>query len=389
MLIFRVPNQRVTLPAHRFVIIIITLLLSSTFTVFASTANRWRGESSIPMATTGGLGLNAALRWLSNNQSSDGSYGPYYQHWAAAAGYALWLNNTQSSKASLTYRWLANQLDDSGNWFWGNYGEADVPGASLFSVAASGNLHLTQTSTVASNLLQFQQSNGGFFGYYSTALGSSVPSGVDTSEALRGLIGAKAINASSQQSAVNYLFTLQNSGGSFNLTSAKTYDPIYSQGPEPVSITALALLALRDASYTDGNAHVSKALSYLTTLSSKYSPITNDTNAVYSASLSALAFYAFGRTAYADGAIAFILSHQNSDGGFRDSIRSSSGSNALDTAWATIALQLVVPGRVLNSFLPEVLILGIFSGFVAVAVIVGFVVYLVRRNKTQTQVKSL
>ncbi len=280
-------------------------------------------------------------------------------------------------------------MDDSGNWFWGNYGEADVPGASLFSIAASGNLHLTQTATVASNLFQFQQSNGGFFGYYSTSFGGSVTSSVDTSEALRGLIGARAMNASSQQSAVNYLFTLQNSDGSFNLTSTKSYDPIYSQGPEPVSITALVLLALRDASYTDANTHVSKALNFLTTASSKYSMIANDTNAVYSASLSALAFYAFGRTAYAYDAIAFILSHQNSDGGFRDSTRSSPGSNALDTAWASIALLQVVPGRVLSSVLPEVVIFGIIAGIVALAVIVGIVVYLVRRNKTQTQVKSL
>jgi len=341
------------------------------------------------MATTGAPGLNAALRWLSSNQSSDGSYGPYYQHWAAAAAYALWLNDTQSSIASLTYKWLSGQLDDSGNWFWGNYGEADVPGVSLFSVAASGNLHLTQTGTVTSNLLQFQQSNGGFSGYYSTDVGSSVSSSVDTSEALRGLIAVKAINASSQQSAVNYLFTLQDSDGSFNLTSTKAYDPIYSQGPEPVSITALVLLALRDASYTDANTHVSKALNFLTTASSKYSLIANDTNAVYSASLSALAFYAFGRTANAYNAIAFILSHQNSDGGFRDSTRSSPGSNALDTAWASIALQQVVPGRAFSSFLPQVLIFGIIVGIVALAVIVGIVVYLVQRNKTQARLRSL
>jgi len=377
------------LPAYRFVVVIITLLALSAFTAFSCSANGWKEGSSISMAAPGASGLNAALRWLSSNESSDGSYGPYYQHWAAAAAYALWLNNTQSSKASLAYKWLTGELDDSGNWFWGNYGEADVPGASLFSVAASGNLHLTQTGTVTSNLLRFQQSNGGFFGYYSTDLGSSVSSSVDTSEALRGLIAAKAINASSQQSAVNYLFTLQNSDGSFNLTSTRAYDPIYSQGPEPVSITALVLLALRDASYSDSNTHVAKALNFLSATTSKYSPITNDTSAVYSASLAAIAFYTLGRTAYAYDAIAFILSHQNSDGGFRDSTRSSPGSNALDTAWASIALEQVAPGRAFSSFLPEVVIFGIIAGIVALAVIVGVVVYLVHRNKTQTQAKSL
>jgi hypothetical protein len=39
-------------------------------------------------------------------------------------------------------------------------------------------------------------------------------------------------------------------------------------------------------------------------------------------------------------AVGFVLSHQNTDGGFRDTIRSSAGSNALDTGWAAIALQL-------------------------------------------------
>ena len=376
------------MPAYRFVLVVVILTLSSAFTVFPSIATVTKDQSSISMVPAAESGLNAALQWLSTNQSSDGSYGAYYQHWAGAAAYALWLNNTQSSKASLTYRWLATQLDDSGNWFWGNYGEADVPGASLFSIAASGNLHLLQTATVASNLFQFQQTNGGFFGYYSTALSASVATSVDTSESLRGLIAAKAINASSQQSAVNYLFSLQNSDGSFNLTRTRAYDPIYSQGPEPVSITALVLLTLRDASYKDTDTHVSKALNFLTT-TSKYSTVENDTNAVYSASLSALAFSAFERNSYAYDATAFILSHQNSDGGFRDSTRSSTGSNALDTAWASIALEQVVPGRAFSSFLPRILLFGMIAGIIALAVIVGVVVYLVRRNKTQTQVKSL
>src|SRR5205807_1102420 len=128
--------------------VVVILILSLAFTLIPSVATVSKDQSSISMVPTTASGLNAALRWLSTNQSSDGSYGAYYQHWAGAAAYALWLNNTQASKASLTYTWLANQLDDSGNWFWGNYGEADVPGASLFSVAASGNLHLLQTAAV-------------------------------------------------------------------------------------------------------------------------------------------------------------------------------------------------------------------------------------------------
>jgi len=54
----------------------------------------------------------------------------------------------------------------------------------------------------------------------------------------------------------------------------------------------------------------------------------------------------FADYSYANDAAAtdnFILSQQNSDGGFRDIIRSSTGSNALDTGWAAVALQLWSP----------------------------------------------
>jgi len=345
------------------------------------------GAPSIVLAPANNSGLQAALRWLANNQSSDGSYGAFFEHGAAAAAYALWLNNTSSSRASSTYSWLSTQLDNSSSWFWGSYGEADVPGAVLFSMAASENLDLIQVSSVASNLLQFQQSNGGFIGYYSTALGQSVASSVDTAEALRGLIDARAINATSEQRAVNYLFTLQNPNGSFNLTQSISYDPIYSQGPEPVSITALVLLSLKDASYSSSDSHVSKALSFLAG-TPRYSPITNDTSAVYSASLAALAFHAYGENGNAANAIAFILNRQGPDGGFRDSTRSSSGSDALDTGWAAIALEQVGSRGILAAILRNITTVGLLAGILVLAIVVGSVIFLVRRKKSNLSAQN-
>lgn len=377
------------MPAPKSVLFVVLLLVISISAKGPAVFARASHASHPVLAPSTSSGLDAVLQWLAKEQSPDGSYGEGFPPYTAAAAYALWLNDTHSSGAASGYAWLAAQLENSTNWFWGSYGEFDIPGVSLYSIASSSNLQLVHVSNVASKFLDFQQSNGGFLGFWPNGASNPVTSSVDTAEALRGLVSARAINASSQQLAVNYLIGLQNSDGSFNLTNTQPYALDYSQGPEPVSITALVLLALRDASYTDANTHVSKALNFLTTASSKYSMIANDTNAVYSASLSALAFYAFGRTAYAYDAIAFILSHQNSDGGFRDSTRSSPGSNALDTAWASIALLQVVPGRVLSSVLPEVVIFGIIAGIVTLAVIVGIVVYLVRRNKAQTQVKSL
>jgi prenyltransferase beta subunit len=364
------------------------ILFVSASTVLPLRVGQVNAESSISLSPASTSGLEAALRWLWNNQSSDGSYGAFFEHWAASAAYALWLNDTASSKAESSYSWLSKQMDNSSSWFWGSYGEADVPGVVMFSIVASGNQHLIQVSSVASNLLQFQQSNGGFFGYYSTSLAQSVTSSVDTAEALRGLINAGAINASSEQSAINYLLTLQNPDGSFNLTQSIAYDPIYSQGPEPISITALVLLALKDASYSSSNSQVSKALGFLAT-SSKYSAISNDTNAVYSAALAALAYHAYGETSNASNAIAFLLSHQNSDGGFRDSIRTSSGSDALDTGWAAIALELVGSGAIRTAILQHVLMFGIIAGILVLAIAAGSVVYLQRRRRTQTPSKSL
>lgn len=90
-----------------------------------------------------------------------------------------------------------------------------------------------------------------------------------------------------------------------------------------MSITALVLLALSDASYASNDIHVSKALSFLAAHSSSYSLLANDTGAVYSASLSVFAVaVAYRRGNEAPGAIAFMLNSQ------REAIQS--GKSILD-----------------------------------------------------------
>src|SRR5438552_875952 len=176
-----------------------------------------------------------ALKWLDANQNLDGSYGStpqYYQHWAAAAAYALWLNNSSSLKASKSYTWIASQMDNytSGVWY-----EADIPGEILYSLAVSGNLGLLHNSSDYTALADFQQPNGGFAGFAEPPSYAPVASAVDTDMALWGLIHARSVNASSQEKATSYLFSLQNTtDGSFALTS----DTFYS------SFESLAALAL-------------------------------------------------------------------------------------------------------------------------------------------------
>ena len=372
------------MPTYKFPLAGILLVLISAPLITPGVFVENYEQSGVSLAAVPISGIRGGLLWLEANRSPDGFFGSgmFFEHMTAAASYALWLNNTHSSRVALSYSWLASSIDNSSNWFW-QYYEADVPGVILYSVTVSGNLHLIQLSTVSSNLLQLQQSSGGFLGYSGTGTNTS---SVDTAEALRGLINANAISATRQQSAVNYLFALQNPDGSFNLTNVRSYDPLYSQGPEPVSITALVLLALKDASYTSGDSHISRALNFISAKSSNgFAVAANDTNSVYAASLSALVFKAFGLREGAARAVAFLLSHQNSDGGFRDSIRQGpAGSNALDTGWAAIALQQVVPGPVFSPFLPSIAILGIIVGVGALVAVVGVVVYLVRRGRTRT-----
>jgi prenyltransferase beta subunit len=233
-------------------------------------------------------------------------------------------------------------LQNSSTWFWGgggNIAEADIPGEILYAFSQSQNLHmLNLLSGVTANLTKFQQANGGFLGYFDTASNKQVTSSVDTAMALLGLISSNSLSLTRVQSAVNYLLSLQNSDGSFNLTKTLRSTSLYSLGPEPISITALVTLALREASVSFSNLAIVSALNYLVASASS-----SFGGHVYAAALSLLVFSEFSNASEATVADSFILQQQNSDGGFRDVIRSSSGSNALDTGWAAVALQLGGP----------------------------------------------
>jgi prenyltransferase beta subunit len=290
---------------------------------------------------------SAALNWLISHQLSDGSYGSCTELETAPAAYALWIAYHDSSNVVLSYNWLKNQMDNSTTYFWVggpcSPKEADIPGEILYSFDASQNLRMLNLSFVAPKLLGFQESNGGFLGY-ETSLSQQVTSSIDTSMALWGLIDAAAIPTANQTSAVNYLLSLQNANGSFNLTSTISSDSLYSLGPEPISMTALAVLVLNSANIAASNTHLSSALSYLNKEASM-----NFSGHVYAASLAALALTAYCNPTDVSEALSFIISQQDSDGGFRDIIRGSTGSNPLDTGWATVALQLANPNCSIGS----------------------------------------
>ncbi len=314
-----------------------------------------------------------ALSWLAKNQYPNGSYGPYSQIQTAPAAYALWLSSSTSPKALAGFTWMASEFDNetSGIWY-----EADIPGEILYTLALSNNLGLLADSTTDyARLLALQQSNSGFQGWYEN--GQTVTSSIDTGFAVLGLLNART-PFSSNQSAIDYLLTLQNPDASFNLTSSTRSDQYSSLGPEPIAITAIVTLALKDASYPIDAASVSKALNYLRQAASG-----NFGGHVYAAALSALALNKYNMVDEASKATAFLMSNQNADGGFRDEIRASENSNPLDTGWAAIALQLVQSGSVRSPGLEPVMIATIIivAAVVAAAIIAAVFVYSRKRGR--------
>ncbi len=257
-------------------------------------------------------------------------------------------------------------MSDSSSWFWGAYGEADVPGFVLYSIASSSNLGLVNPKGVATELLEFQRPTGGFAGYYDLDQGQTVTSSVDTDMALLGLLSSnlccrhsghhqlvpvQLIPAQNRTRAIQYLLTLQNPDGSFNLTSTRSYDPIYSLGPDPVSITALTLLVLKSYGFTIDQAPISNGLKFLSE-----AVLANScrNGHAYSTTVSTLVFKAFDQPYEWAASTVYILSQQNSDGGFSDSSRSSyPQSDALDTGWAAIALEAQSTGEARIPSLPN------------------------------------
>ncbi len=327
--------------------------------------------------------VKSSLTWLVSNEKSDGSFGSS-QISTPPAAYALWLNDSRSPKASASFSWLASQLDDSSSYAWG---EADIPGQILYTLSTSGNVRLLSNSSDSSGLLAYQQTNGGFLGWYDSSSGQQTTSSIDTGMALWGLLGMHAISSSKQQQAVSYLLSLQNRDGSFNLTRTEASNHYETLGPESVSTTALVVLVLKSASLTASDTRVSNALDFLNAAASTNFTASRDNKGhVYAAALSALAFNAFGRAVQATAAVAFILLQQNSDGGFRDIGRLSSGSNALDTGWAAIALEQVQPGPLLSSFLTPVLLVGLIVAVGGLALVGVLVIYLVMRRRAANHV---
>jgi prenyltransferase beta subunit len=310
--------------------------------------------------------LTAAIDWLKNNQNADGHFGTdtWNEHWTAYAALALYSNDSNSTNTTSALSWLKPRLEDPSYWFWSITGEVDIPALILYTFASTS--HLSDISgnltNISSNLLYYKNNfyvtkgysqdqnftvlsnNGGFSGleinFTSDYNFSRVEDSVDTSFALLGLISSDSISESNKTAAINYLLSLQNPDGSFNLTSDSASSGLYSLGPDLGSTTALSLIALNTAGYNSSEKFVTDGLNYL-----KNSSITclENKNYSYAAALSAWALGIFGEDEHANSLINYLMILQNnSDGGFSDSRRSTYPMpQPLDTAIAAIAMEKI------------------------------------------------
>jgi hypothetical protein len=342
-------------------------------------------------ATAQASAVKSALHWLSSNEQADGSFESFPQIPTPGAALALWLNDSHSALAARSLTWLASQLDNSSSYAWG---EADIPGEMLYTLGASNNVGLLNNlATISSELGAYQQLSSGFIGYYAQLPNGSyaqVATSVDTSMALWGMSQVNSlISSQNRTSALNYLLSLQNVDGSFNLTKTISQSSTDALGPEPISVTALVLLALRNVGkYTTDNSQVSKALDFLANAISKNFTTTSDHKGhVYGAALSALAFQAYGRNVQALASVASILTRQNSDGSFLDAARGST-QKTLDTGWVTVALEQVQPGPLFSSFLAPILLVGIIIAVAVVAIVGVVVVFIVMRQRASRPTTS-
>jgi prenyltransferase beta subunit len=345
-------------------------------------------------ATSQTSAVKSALHWLSSNENADGSFESYGQILTPGAAFALWLNDSHSALAARSFNWLSSQLDNSSSFAWG---EADIPGEMLYTLGASNNVGLLHNfAFVSSELGAYQQQSSGFIGYYAQLPDGSysqVASSIDTSMALWGLSQANSpISPQNRTFALNYLLSLQNVDGSFNLTKTISSSSTNALGPEPISVTALVLLTLRNAGkYATSDTQVSKALDFLSnTISKNFTTSGDHKGHVYGAALSALAFQAYSRSVQALASVAFIMTQQNSDGSFLDAARGSS-QKTLDTGWVTVALEQVQPGPLFGTSLPRILLVGVIVVIGVVAVVGVLVAYLVlsRRPGKQTMTSGV
>lgn len=270
-----------------------------------------------------------AQNWLVNHQGAGDFNNAFFSGDASAALTAL-----PTANKALTANYLNSELNNFASFStWG-----DAQSAAYAIAAMHGNSFTIDNETdVVNKLLTFRDNTtGGFIGWYEAPAFNQVTSAPDTALALIALKTTNTLNQAELTQSLNYLLSLQNSDGSYNLTANTESSGLAAFTPTKQSTTALVLMALAVNGLNESNTpQITTALNYLENQVQCQSPIAQNSNAL---ALTAAALNAFSKTQSAQFAAYYLQQNQQPDGGFFDAARGSNNENPIDTALAAIEL---------------------------------------------------
>ncbi|MEK6954907.1 MAG: hypothetical protein AABX01_07890 [Candidatus Micrarchaeota archaeon] len=302
--------------------------------------------------------LTLAADFLKGRQLADGSFDPFSSPNSAAAAMALFAFEGNSTNVSAALQYLKSDLENPASYSWA---EADIPGISLFTYALFGNMSGLNISDVSGRLISMQGIGGGFKGYSQCVENCKDPDwakqvwapsedSISTAMALLGLNAAGALNETIKNESANFLISLKNSDGSFNLTNSVIVGDFWSLGPDIYSQTGFVTLALKEIGYDE--ADLLGPLAFLR--NSTASNFNNNSNATFAPAIVSYVLFLFGDTNNSLIAAQNLRCLQNPDGGYRDTLRFGAGSNALDTAFAIMAMKNHFSGAIIcHSEIPQ------------------------------------
>ncbi len=287
-----------------------------------------------------------ALQWL-DSHDSNGDYGFAGGNAFALAALGDW-NSNPSLQTQIAGK-IEADLNDENSWSWA---EADLPAAewrALEKTGFAGNLNETR---LKEKLLLFKWHNGGFKGLYECTENCSdsdwtkqkweqVETATDTALALMALKQSGNLDDETRQGAVSFLYSLQQADGSFKQSFNSAETQLYSLGPDLVSTTALALMALQE----NGEGQSLQSINAIVFLKNSAGNCFGNSGKTYGPSLASIAFKNAGLDGFSSATANYVGLNQNQDGGFADPARSSTDSNALDTGVALSAAKNIAEGE--------------------------------------------
>ncbi len=289
---------------------------------------------------TANPGSSAAIEFIKNKQLANGAFDSFSSPQSPAAVLALYsVENSSNLTTGLAY--LKSDLENPGSYSWG---EADIPGFELYAYSKAGDLGGIDLANVTERLFGLSGQNGGFKGYFQCVANCSdsdwqnqvwvgVEDAISTSAALMGLVSTNSINDSQKNEAIQYLQSLQNLDGSYNLTSDLQLGSLWSLAPDIYAQTAFVVWGLEIASVPESEVAASLAF-----LQDGAQNNFSDSNRTYAAAITSITLAAYNHTDGSIKALDNLQCAQREDGGFRDSGRFSNDSNVLDTAFAILAI---------------------------------------------------